>query len=160
MKSLKCLQVDVQQFKTGKPISFMCLCSLAQLDFLALEQDINMVTHNRNYELKKNNTIFSLISCFWLNNIIFIEHIKLKISFRIFILSPVLPTLEHSCLDQRYHQLPHSYAPSVFTACLHCGNLFTHSFCVFSQKNNLFYVINVLFCCMCLKLVVHHYMAS
>lgn len=139
-------------------LSCVCIHWHSQI-FWTPGQDINMVAHNRNYELKKN-TIFSLISYFWLNNLIFVEHIKLKISFKISILLPVLPTFEHSCLDQRYYYLPHSYAPSVFTACIHCGNLFTHSFCLFSQENNLFYVINVLFCCMCLKLVVHHCMAS
>lgn len=134
MNSLKYLQADVQQFTIGKPVSFMCLCSLAQLGFFWHRGKTSIQSPVTEIMNLKKNTIFSLISCLRLNNIIFVEHIKLKISFKIFILSPVLLPLEHICLDQRHHQLPQRYAPSVFAVCLHYGNFVTHSFCVFSQE--------------------------
>jgi len=65
-------------------------------------QDINMVIYNRNYELKIKTQFLVEYPVFWLSNITFVEHIKLKISFKIFILSPILLTREHSCLGQRH----------------------------------------------------------
>lgn len=100
--------------------------------------------------LKKTHKFQLNILFFWLNNVIFVEHIKLRIPFKIFILCPLFSTLEHSCLGQQHHQLPHSYAPSVFTACLHCGYLFTHFFCIISQEKMLCYKCIILLYVSCI----------